>query len=194
MHKVWREKLLCESWISKVNKLPTALLILMTFAVANAQKVQIGFDRTVDITKYKTYNWDKGPASHNPMIAKIAMDAVDVALASKGFTKVENAGDITVVVFTASESDLQISSPSWSPGLNSIHTGIAVPSQTWPVTKGTLVVDLLDTQTKSSVWRGTAMDTLSHNPTGNMAKDAKNAQKHIHKAVEKMFKKFPPKS
>jgi hypothetical protein len=57
-----------------------------------------------------------------------------------------------------------------------------------------MVVDLLDAQTKSSVWRGTAMDTLSHNPTGNIAKDAKNAQKHIQKAVEKMFKKFPPKS
>jgi len=187
-------KLLSESWISKVNKLSTALLILMAFAAANAQKVQIGFDRTVDISKYKTYNWDKSPASHNPMIDKIARDAVDGAMASKGLTKVENTGDITVVVFTASESDLQISSPSWSPGLNSINTGIAVSSQSWPVTKGTMVVDLLDAQTKSSVWRGTAMDSLSHNPTGNIAKDAKNAQKHIQKAVEKMFKKFPPKS
>jgi hypothetical protein len=72
-----------------------------------------------------------------------------------------------------------------------ISTGVAVGAQSWPVTKGTLVIDISDTKTKNGVWRATASDTLSHGPSGNKAEDAKNASKPIKKAVEKMFKKFP---
>ncbi len=189
-----RRRFCVKALVTKVNKLIAALLIFIAFTLVNGQKIQVGFDRTVEISKYKTYTWDKGSASQNPMVKKIAMDAVDAAMTSKGLAKVESGGDLTVVVWGATESDLQISRPSWSPGLNSINTGIAGPAQSWPVTTGTLVVDLLDAQTKSSVWRGQATDTLSHNPTGNTAKDAKHLQKHIQKAVEKMFKKFPPKN
>jgi Domain of unknown function (DUF4136) len=115
-------------------------------------------------------------------------------MALKGFTKVESSPDINVAIWAATESDLHISYPSWSPALNSISTGIVVGSQTWPVTRGTLVVDLLDAQTKNSVWRGQASDTLKHGPSGDPAKDAKSVEKPIRKAVEKMFKKFPSQS
>ena len=64
-------------------------------------------------------------------------------------------------------------------------------SQQWTVTKGTLVVDMIDANTKNSIWRGSATDTLEHGPTGNMQKDAKSVEKKIKKAVDKMFKKFP---
>jgi hypothetical protein len=47
-----------------------------------------------------------------------------------------------------------------------------------------MVVDLFDAKTKRLVWRGIATDTISSDPQ-------KNAMK-IEKAVEKMFKKFPP--
>jgi hypothetical protein len=86
---------------------------------------------------------------------------------------------------------MHVTNPSWAPALNSISTGVAVGSQSWAVTKGTLVIDISDTKTKNGVWRGTASDTLNHAPSGNKAQDAKNAEKSIKKAVEKMFKKFP---
>ena len=75
--------------------------------------------------------------------------------------------------------------------LNSIATGIPSSSQSWLVTKGTLVIDISDTKTKNNVWRGTATDTLSNGPTGDKAKDAKNVEKPIKKAVKKMFKQYP---
>jgi len=54
-----------------------------------------------------------------------------------------------------------------------------------------LVVDLLDTKTKDSVWRGTATHTLDRGPTGNKVKDSKTVEKPMRNAVKKMFKQFP---
>jgi len=61
------------------------------------------------------------------------------------------------------------------------------------VTKGTLVIDMSDARTKNGVWRGIASHTLENGPTGNPVQDAKEVEKPINKAVQKMFKKFPRK-
>ena len=174
-----------------MKAITASLLIIIGAALANGQKIQVASDRNVDLAKYKTYGWAKGASLHNPLIHQIIVSAVDRAMAAKGITMVETDPDLSIVVWAATESDLHISYPSWSPALNSIATGIAVGSQTWPVTKGTLVVDLLDARTKNSVWRGTATDTLEHGPSGNLAKDAQSVEKKINKSVVKMFKKFP---
>lgn len=50
---------------------------------------------------------------------------------------------------------------------------------------GTLILDMYDAQTKQLLWRGTSEDTLSDKPQKNENK--------LDKAVEKMFKNFPPK-
>jgi hypothetical protein len=54
------------------------------------------------------------------------------------------------------------------------------------IRNGTLVVDMMDPQQKQLVFRGTATDTLSD-------KAEKNTKK-IQKAMEKIFKKYPPKA
>jgi hypothetical protein len=88
-------------------------------------------------------------------------------------------------------SDLHISNPSWEPALNTIAKGIPAATQTWPMTKGSLVIDILDAKTKNGLWRGTASAILEHGPTADPAHDARTAEKPIKKAVAKMFKKFP---
>jgi hypothetical protein len=53
------------------------------------------------------------------------------------------------------------------------------------------VIDLVDGQTKNSVWRGYATQILKDGPSGNITKDAKKVEQPIRKSVEKMFKQFP---
>ena len=166
------------------------LLILLGTVSVSAQKVSVGADPVVDLTRYKTYGWSN-VASTNPIANQIVVSSVDSQLAAKGLKKVDTDPELTVVVFGSSVSDIHVSNPSWAPSLNSIATGVAVGSQSWLVTKGTLVVDILDTKTKNSVWRGTATDTLDRGPTGDKAKDAKTVEKPIRNAVKKMFKQFP---
>jgi Domain of unknown function (DUF4136) len=50
---------------------------------------------------------------------------------------------------------------------------------------GTMVIDVFDAKSKKLVFRGKASDDISDKPE-------KNAKK-IDKAVQKMFKNFPPK-
>jgi len=56
------------------------------------------------------------------------------------------------------------------------------------------MIDISDAKTKNGVWRATASHTLENGPTGDRVKDAKQVEKPINKAVQKMFKNFPPHS
>jgi hypothetical protein len=178
--------------MSSPEKLLIVILVILLGAVSvSAQKVSVGADPGVDLTRYKSYAWSREMVSINPITNEIVVTSVDNQLAAKGLKKVETDPELTVVVFGSTESDIHVSNPSWSPSLNSIATGVAVGSQSWVVTKGTLVIDILDTKTKNSVWRGQATQTLDRGPTGDRAKDAKTVEKPIRNAVKKMFKQFP---
>lgn len=173
-------------------KLFIAMVVVLSGAVSiSAQKVSVGSDPGVDVSKYKTYAWSQQTASINPLISQVIMSSVDAQLAAKGLTKVQSDPELTVVVFGSTESDMHVSNPSWAPSLNSLTTGVVVGSQSFLVTKGTLVVDIADAKTTKSVWRGQATQTLEHGPTGDRAKDAKMVEKPIRESVKKMFKQFP---
>ena len=165
------------------------VIALLAFTV-NAQKVKVYSNPASDFSKYKTYAWDKGTLA-NPLIKQFIVTAVDREMTAKGLQKVEKEPDLIVTTLTATMSDLTMTNPSWLPQLNSIATGIPSSSQAWAVTKGTLVIDISDARTKDGVWRGTASHTLENGPTGNRVHDAKQVEKPINKAVQKMFKKFP---
>lgn len=166
-------------------------VIVLTAVVANAQKVHVGANPAIDVSKYKTYSWSNGSFGANPVVNQIIIAAVDEQLAAKGLKKVEADPELTISALVWTESGMHNSNPSWSPSLNSIQTGVVVGTSSWPVTKGTLVIDIADAKTTNGVWRGTASDTLKNPPSGNKAKDAKNAEKSIKKAVAKMFKQYP---
>jgi len=167
-----------------------ALLTTGSFSVM-AQKVKVASNPSIDFSKYKTYAWDQGMLA-NPLIKQHIVAAVDGAMQGKGFQKVDTGADLIITSLASTDTDLAMTNPSWAPALNSIATGIPSSSETWPVTKGTLVIDISDASTKEGVWRGTATHTLEHGPTGDRVRDAKNVQKPINKAVQKMFKQFPP--
>ena len=171
----------------------TLILIALLAVTVNAQKVKVSSDPGVDFSKFKTYAWDQGTLA-NPLIKQFIVTAVDRELMAKGLQKVDSNSDLILTTLTATNSDLTMTNPSWAPQLNSIATGIPSSSQAWAVTKGTLMVDMSDAKTKNEVWRGIATHTLEQGPTGNPVHDAKQVEKPINKAVQKMFKKFPPHS
>ena len=175
-----------------MKTLAVLLLIVAGAISVSAQKVKVGSDPAADLSKYKTYAWSKPLPPGNPFVQQTIIDAVEQALAAKGLRKVEDQPEITLAYFAATNTDIQISYPSWANAMGSaLSTGIGVDSQSWLVSKGMLVVDIADAGTKSTIWRGSATQTLEHGPSGNPMKDAKTVEKPIRKAVEKMFKKYP---
>jgi hypothetical protein len=178
-----------------MKRLIALLITLVAVGAVAAQKVKVDADPNANLANYKTYQWDSPLPPGNPIIQQAIITAIDQALAAKGLTKVTEGADVTVVYFAATNTDIQIGHPSWSHAMGSGNsTGIAVGGQSWPVHKGTLVVDLIDGKSKASVWRASATQLLKEGPSGNPAKDAKRVEEPIRKSVDKMFKQFPKPS
>jgi Domain of unknown function (DUF4136) len=170
------------------------LLIALLFVAAvpvMAQKVKVDSAKTVDLSKFKTYSWAKGTPAKNPMVNQLIIDFVEQQLAKKGLTKVESNADLSILFWATSGFDLHVSYADWgwSPA-GGRNVGIPI-NQAWNVPEGSLEIDVFERESHNLLWRATATDTLKHAPTSDVAKDAKDAEKQIKKAIEKMFKKFP---
>ena len=175
-----------------MKKLSALLILFIAAGAIQAQKVKVLVDPNADLSRYKSYQWDKPLPPGNPLVQQTIIESIDQVMAAKGLTKLADGADVTVVYFTATNADTQIGYPSWSHAMGSGDmTGIAVGTQSWPVHKGTLVVDLVDGKSKNSVWRGSATQILKDGPSGNITKDAKKVEQPIRKSIEKMFNRFP---
>jgi len=150
------------------------------------------YDKKATLEKYHTYSRSRVQTS-NPLWQSRIQDAVDREPKAKGWERVENGADaviaavgathIAAVGATHNEQEYRtfydgMGAWGWR-GFGTATTTV----QNYRV--GTLVVDIYDTEDKGLIFRGTATDTLSDKPEHN--------EKKLEDAVEKMFKKFPPK-
>ena len=174
-----------------MKKLIIFIVLVIGAAPASAQRVKVESDQKLDLSRYKTYEWAQPIPVGNPVIVRTIVDAIDQEMAAKGLKMVNSEPQLRVAFWTATESDLHISHPTASNSTTALGNPMPAGAQSWPVTKGTLVVNLSDAATKSSVWRASASQLLDRGPTGNPDKDAKTVEKPIRKAVAKMFKQFP---
>jgi hypothetical protein len=115
-------------------------------------------------------------------------EAVDSALAAKGWRRVESGADISIMAMEMTNEHRTLNTyydnfgGGW--GWGGWFGTSTTTENTYTV--GTLVVDFFDSNTKMLVWRGSASGTLS-------AKSDRNIRK-LDKAVQKMFEHFPPEA
>jgi hypothetical protein len=159
--------------------------------VALGQKVQTDFDRQANFSQYKTYSWQEIKPANSLWDARIK-DAVGAQLAARGWTQVENGGDVAVVAIktTKTQRTLQTFYDGMGGGWGWRRFGGGGFGESTTTEQdykeGTLVVDLYDAKSKQLIWRGSAEDTLSDNAGKN--------EKTLDKGVVKMFNTFPPGS
>lgn len=167
----------------------SAVLFLVALGTGFAQHVKTDFDHQANFSQYKTYSWQEIKPANSLWDARIK-SAVDAQLAAKGWTQVDNGGDVAIVAIktTQTERTLQTFYDGMGGGWRWRGFGgmgeATTTEQDYKV--GTLLVDLYDAKTKQLIWRGTAEDTLSDKASKN--------EKNLDKGVAKMFKKFPPQS
>jgi hypothetical protein len=163
------------------------ILLLVITTSAGAQKVIVDYDHQAPFSDYRTYKWIRPPRMPDPLMAQRLTDAVNAQLASRGWQMVTGGpADVGIAAHGATHQARTLERfysgyPGWGwrwgPGV------VTTSVQTYPV--GTLVVDMFDARNRRIVWRGVSRDTLSDKPDKNTKK--------LNKAVEKMFKNFPPK-
>ena len=167
---------------------PIAMFLVLT-AASFADQVKTDYDHNANFGQYKTYSWEK-VQTKDPLMVDRIKDAVNAALAAKGWTQVDSGGDVSVVAMEITKNQQT---------LNTFYDGFGggrrwggfggfgdatTTTETYQV--GSLVVDLFDAKSKNLIWRGSSSDTLS-------TKADKNT-KNLDKGVQKMFAHFPPEA
>ena len=167
-----------------------AVVLGLSAVTAVAQSVNVDVDSTANFSSFKTFGWDKGMVTRNPIISALIVTAVESELTRRGLTKADKP-DLKVAVAAAAGADIQAVGPTWNNAQYQVWGGYTNPAALMTVVTGTLLVDLIDTKTDRSVLRGVAKHTLNRSASGNEAADAKSVEKPIKKAVSKMFEKYP---
>ncbi len=167
--------------------LRTALVLVFCFsAVALAQDVRYNYDRGTNFSQFKTYKWVRIPTAVqlNQLQEQNVMQAVDQQLAAKGLTKTDGEADLAVAYQASIDKEKEIQ--GWGGGAPRFRGFGEATTST--IQNGTLVIDIYKASDKQLVWRGTATNTLNAN------KDPDKNYKALEKAMEKLFKNYPPKA
>jgi Domain of unknown function (DUF4136) len=160
-------------------------IVLLAATASFAQQVKTDYDRSTDFSQYKTYSWEKVQTQDQLWVGRIK-EAVDAALAAKGWTQTPSGGSVSVVAIEMTRNQQTLDTFyngfgggwRWGGGFGGATTTV----ETYKV--GALIVDLFDANSKKLVWRGSMSDTLSDKSDKNI--------KTLDKGVQKMFNHFPP--
>jgi len=181
-----------------INVFTIALFILMGCMSATAQDIRYNFMPGTDFSKYRTYKWVRVPKAEYPnqILDNQIMQAIDAQLGLKGLKKTEDNPDLYVAYQAAVNQETQWNSYStdmggwgygrWG-GWGGYGGGMSTTTtRSETINIGTLNVDLYDVAAKNQIWRGAATKTLGS------GKDPAKVNKNLNKAMEKLFKKYPP--
>jgi Domain of unknown function (DUF4136) len=162
-------------------------------AYASSITVESKADPAADFSRYKTYSWTEMKEVRSEAVKKRIMSAVDAEMKRKGFVRKDDGADLKVAVHPSLSKEYPAHSydagweynwGTWAPPFGDIGTGSSL-GESIPI--GTVMVDLVDASTKKLVWRGAARSPLDSEAS------AEQKQELVDEAMQKLFKKFPPK-
>jgi hypothetical protein len=170
-------------------------LVLLVSLGAQAQKVNVSYDKAIDFSKFKTYAWEPHGAVAHPMLAANVVGAIDEQMKAKGLQLTADNPDLAIQIYGSidQESSMTSNDPLYmgTGGIPPLDPSAFGPmlSGTWGNTtvtihKGQLVVDILDVKNKRLIWRGMATQNLSAN-------DKKKLLSQVNNSIAKMFKQYP---
>ena len=182
------------------HKFWTCLLVVaLPIANAFAQKVSVGYDKSADFTKYKSYTWAQPTAPPTrPMLYATIIGAIDYELEGKGLTRTETNGDLVLVPGGGMEFGINnaVGTPIMAtyggpPAAMdaTMWAGAAGPSNLMApyVPEGSLMLNVVDRNANKVVWTGTVKEKLD-------MENKKKSLKVIDKAIVKLLKDFPPRT
>ena len=166
----------------------------------------VDYDRSTDFSKYKTYAWMKSetkvgdnPKYNSDLINRNIKYAVETEFAKRGIEKTtKSQADFLIGYHTYTEKKQQTTSHyggypfmpyygygwGWRPWGMMPYGAWSNGLRNYTYTEGTLIIDVVDNQTKELVWRGAVEGDVD-----NIAR----LQKKIQKGVEAIIKKYPAK-
>src|SRR5438105_2589547 len=146
----------------------SAVIVLLAATASFAQQVKTDYDRSTDFSQYRTYSWEKVQTQDQLWVDRIK-EAVDAALAAKGWTQAPSGGDVAIVAIETTQNQRTLNTFYDGFGGGWRWGGFGDATTTVDTYKvGTLVVDLFDAKNKKLIWRGSSSDTLSSKSDKNI--------------------------
>lgn len=173
------------------------VVIMLSTAWGFAQKVKVGYNKSVDFSKYKSYSWQEpGMTETRPMLYATVVWSLRSELEAKGLVRKETGGDLTVFAHGSLDYGLKSVSGFASDSCTNCQAPLVDPMD-WAGTppaggggmglpKGTLEVDLVDRTTNKVVWSGTVVQKLDPDKK-------QQSLDLVSSAITKLLMEFPPK-
>lgn len=164
-------------------------VVVFFAAKLSAQEVKTDYDRNANFSQYKTFSVEK-IQTKNPLWVDRISSAVGAALTARGLTQVASGGDISIVAVEMIKDQQTLDTlydnfgGGWGWRWGGRFGEATTTTDTYGL--GTLVIDLFDAKSKKLIWRGSESDALSDKSSKNI--------KNLDKGVQKLFRKFPPKT
>ncbi len=172
-----------------------SFLILLTGLISCGPAVSYyyDFDRSQDLTRYRSFDWKMDLASeskvnplyYNELSDKRIRTAVNDALLKKGYVNRQNDPDLFIHYhITIEDKTVAALDPS---GHNYNAYWLGTELSTYQYKEGTLIIDLMDRQSNTLIWRGWAVAVLEDVRPENL-------EKKIRITVDRIFEKLPDAS
>lgn len=165
--------------------LTALLLLLVACTLVQAQDVRTNYMPGTNFAKYHTYKWVviEGGQHPNQIVDAEIKQAVNAQLQAKGLTMTDaDNADMLIGYQIAIDQQKQ-----WNAyGMGGIRFGGMGTATQSTIDVGTLVIDMYDRADKQLIWTGSSTKTMD--PGKSQAKN----QGNLNKAMQKLFKKFPP--
>jgi hypothetical protein len=157
----------------------TAGLLLRTSAWA--QDVTYDYDKSANFAALTSYAWVNGDRIADDLNHQRIVSAVDIQLASKGVRKADVAAgaDLLVTYHVVVSQDVAVHGNRYG-----VNRWASARVEAVPV--GALIVDIVSAKTHAVVWRGMVSRDLDPKAS------PEQREKDLNKAVEKLFKHYPP--
>jgi hypothetical protein len=164
-----------------------------------AQKVKVGYDKSVDFSRYKTYTWTE-PAMPptRPMLYATVVGTVEDELKKKGLQSVDKNGDL--ILMPAGGIEFGINTAVGTPVLPTYAGApVSVNTTMWTgavgtenltssyVPQGTLQLQFVDRSNNKIIWNGRVSEKLD-------IERKQESLDRIYKAIAKLIKQYPPKA
>lgn len=189
--------------MKKVNLAFLSLMIIFALSSCHSIKVITDYDKTVDFSKYKTFEYYGWAEESDKILNQFDKDRIEKAfgeeLSKRSLKGVKENGDLVVSLYIVVEQKTKTTAttnsmgmggyggygryygygPGW--GYGSGYSTTTIDNYEYEV--GTLVISVYDKAEKKLIWEGSGEGTISDKP--------EKRDKTIPLAAQKIMREFP---
>jgi len=174
----------------KVNKVLFVLFFIgFTASCATTYDVKHDYDRQVNFSDLKTFDWMQTPerAGANSLIVQRVKNAVNAELKAKGLRMTSENPDLLIAEFHGKRDRVKVT--DWGDGFDRGyrrgHWGTGGVSA-YTYEEGSLILDFVDAKSKKLIWQGSAKARVDN------VDSPEESEKLINAAVNDILKAYPP--